>query len=425
MYGDYASDDVEQLESFRRRLHEEFPGPTSTHPLMQADASGVGQGQGDAAAREIEHCRQLLDQIYTLDLTILGMEETANAEMATLEEKKDEFNTLLDKIIGIAQSWQRSNRTWTADEDLTVKEINHVVRRFTSHPLPHTSPDGQGPGAVAMEFTASQDITDSSRSQTPSQLTGSSGNTDPAFSSALALPQGLGSNTSAHSQLANRFFELCVDTGALSISLAEIPLTYCSGVHEIRTDTAFFALLNTRYHSLRRRRLLGFLFKPVDIQFVRFGVVDSHCVGIYAQPKEIPPPKEVYEQRYHYHECPLNPLPPIDRRTFFHYFWNHEQHAGCQSRLFFDRMPKKLHSSVLKQCGLNQLKLGWGVRIIEGPNKPLLSLCLCIILVLSFVVSLTLALALKTQESGFGVGQWMVAALSAALAAVYFHLAES
>jgi hypothetical protein len=423
MYGDYSSNDIERLDSFGQQLHAEFLGNRAPISVTQTNNNRPMQKDRDAAAKEVAHCTQLLHRFYDLDLMICGMEDAAPAEIGSREEMKIKAETLLDEIIGITQTWQTPNRTWTAEERQEVHEIYSFMRRFQPSPQQQVLSGGQRSAGIAMEITSSLDITDSSRLHAPSQLTGSSGNTDPAFGNNLELSQGLHFNTSKHSQLTNRFFELCVDTGALNISLAEIHLTYRSGLHEVRTDSAFFALINTRYHALRRNRLFGFLFKPVDIQFVRFGIVDSYRVGIYAQ--EIPPPKEVDENRYHYHECPLDPLPPIDRRTFFHYFYNHERHGSCQSRLFFDRMPKKLHSSIVKQSASNKLTLGWGVHIIEGPNKPLLSLCLCLVLVLSFVVSLAVTLAQKTQESGFGVGQWMVAMMSAALAAVYFHIADS
>lgn len=92
--------------------------------------------------------------------------------------------------------------------------------------------------------------------------------------------------------------------------------------------------------------------------------------------------------------------------------------------MFFNRLPKKLGDSVLKQADPGKLQLGWGVHIIEGPNKPLLAWLATGILVLSFVVSLTYDLVLKNQESGFSIGQWIVAVLGTTLTALYFHLAD-
>lgn len=148
------------------------------------------------------------------------------------------------------------------------------------------------------------------------------------------------------------------------------------------------------------------------------------AVLAYMKPLSIPPEVEVEQSRYDYFECPLDPLPPIDHRTFYHYFWNHESHSYSSSDLFLKRLPKKLNTSMREQSIYVGLNLGWGLHIIEGPNKPLLSIYVIAILLISFVTSVVYSAVMKTQERGFGIGQWMVATLSAVLAAVYFHLAE-
>lgn len=72
----------------------------------------------------------------------------------------------------------------------------------------------------------------------------------------------------------------------------------------------------------------------------------------------------------------------------------------------------------------DMLVFGWGVHIIEGPNKPMLAILIAIILVLSFTVSVLYDVFTGNKDSGFAVGQWIVAVLSATLAAVFFHLQE-
>lgn len=75
-------------------------------------------------------------------------------------------------------------------------------------------------------------------------------------------------------------------------------------------------------------------------------------------------------------------------------------------------------------AGANELAFGWGVHVIEGPNKPVLAILVAIILVVSFVVSVLYNILTGNIDSGFAIGQWMVGVLSAILAAVYFHLQE-
>lgn len=153
-------------------------------------------------------------------------------------------------------------------------------------------------------------------------------------------------------------------------------------------------------------------------------------MGIYEKPLAIPPEAEVRTERYHYAECPLDTLPPMDSRTFFHYMMDHTRHKGltCHQafkQLFYNRLPKKLGTSVLNQSDASKLQLGWGVHIIEGPDKPVLAWSVAAVLVVSLSVSVVYDVTMKSGESGFAIGQWLVGVLATVLAAVYFHLSEA
>ena len=65
---------------------------------------------------------------------------------------------------------------------------------------------------------------------------------------------------------------------------------------------------------------------------------------------------------------------------------------------------------------------GYGVHIVMGPNKPMLAWATVVIVVLSFVVSLVYNQFSNARDSGFALGQWMMAVGGTSLAAVYFHL---
>ena len=47
------------------------------------------------------------------------------------------------------------------------------------------------------------------------------------------------------------------------------------------------------------------------------------------------------------------------------------------------------------------------------------------IIVLSFAVSLSYDIGYKNKDSGFAIGQWMVAVLGTMLMALYFHLTDA
>jgi len=74
------------------------------------------------------------------------------------------------------------------------------------------------------------------------------------------------------------------------------------------------------------------------------------------------------------------------------------------------------------QNSADKLEFGWGIHIIEGPNKPVLAVLVAVILLLSFAVSVIYDISTGNTDSGFAIGQWMVAMLSAVLSAIYFHL---
>ena len=87
-------------------------------------------------------------------------------------------------------------------------------------------------------------------------------------------------------------------------------------------------------------------------------------------------------------------------------------------------VARALRTPFIDEWGDRKLQVGWGVHIIEGPNKPLIAWLATGILVSSFVVSLVYDIVLNNRESGFAIGQWMVAVLATILTAVYFHLAD-
>ncbi|KAF2247697.1 hypothetical protein BU26DRAFT_520781 [Trematosphaeria pertusa] len=61
---------------------------------------------------------------------------------------------------------------------------------------------------------------------------------------------------------------------------------------------------------------------------------------------------------------------------------------------------------------------------MEGPNKPAICFALLIVLVLSFITAVVYDVIVKARDSGFGIGQWMVAALTVALSTLYFSLED-
>jgi hypothetical protein len=107
----------------------------------------------------------------------------------------------------------------------------------------------------------------------------------------------------------------------------------------------------------------------------------------------------------------------MNRCEFLHYL--HGNHNSHQEDTYLLRLPKRLNSP-LCDPRLSE-DHGWGIYIIEGTNRVVLTWCCVFIVVLSFVVSVAYSVIMKKQEQGFGIGQWMIAVLTTILAALYFQ----
>lgn len=111
----------------------------------------------------------------------------------------------------------------------------------------------------------------------------------------------------------------------------------------------------------------------------------------------------------------------MDKREFLHYF--HQYANGHKEAAYLDKFPKRLDPPLCNPQSPDDH--GWGTHIIEGPNRVVLTWCCVVVLLASFVVSVVYSMLMKTQEQGFGIGQWMVAVLTTMLAALYFQFEEN
>ena len=111
----------------------------------------------------------------------------------------------------------------------------------------------------------------------------------------------------------------------------------------------------------------------------------------------------------------------MNRREFLHYYYYHS--LGHPESMYLKQLPKKLETPLIDPHRQGDVH-GWGIHIIEGPNRVLITWCCVGILIASFVTSLAFAIIMKTQEEGFGIGQWMVAVLATTMTAFYFQWEE-
>ncbi|KAH7191480.1 hypothetical protein BKA60DRAFT_584985 [Fusarium oxysporum] len=226
------------------------------------------------------------------------------------------------------------------------------------------------------------------------------------------------------------FFELCVTVGKHSVRLGEI------NISSVTTDGQLFKKIWDRYQEIKTSTfgatIRGWFFKPSDVLFVHFGVMGRHTVGIYGKPMEVPPPEEVDEGRYHYFECPMQPLPPMPGHIFLHYLEEAKKTTGRQDNpaahaedIFLSRLPKKLGHSIFRTSPslASRIAYGWGVHIVEQPSgwaKSMLGLLSALICIAMFGITWLCA----DFDKAIGIGQYTAGVLGLINAAVYFALQD-
>lgn len=160
------------------------------------------------------------------------------------------------------------------------------------------------------------------------------------------------------------YFEICVNSREHAVVLSEVD------VSSVKFDGELFDKIWSTYNGTRRSWWRKLFAKPCGVHFVYVslsnlptdplllilslvGVRHRHQAGIYKKPLEIPPIAEVIAKSYHYHECPLEPLPPMPDNIFLHYLtcarrksWHCEVPNAHQENHFLQRLPKKVHHSI-------------------------------------------------------------------------------
>ncbi|KAF4448929.1 hypothetical protein FALBO_16736 [Fusarium albosuccineum] len=227
-----------------------------------------------------------------------------------------------------------------------------------------------------------------------------------------------------------KFFELCVTVGQDSVNLKEISIS------AVTTDRQLFDKIWDSYHEIKTSSFAatvrGWFFKPSDVFFVHFGVMKRHQVGIYGKPMEIPPPDEVDNGRYHYYECPMQPLPPMPDHIFLHYLQEAKRSTARQDNpeahaedVFLSRLPKKLGSSIFRSGtgAASGVSYGWGVQIIENPSawaKSMVGIVSALICIVTFAITW----ACVNFDKAIGMGQLVTGVLAIVNGAIYFALQD-
>ena len=134
---------------------------------------------------------------------------------------------------------------------------------------------------------------------------------------------------------------------------------------------------------------------------------------------ELPPRSEIDCQRYDYTPCSLKPCEVMPNHLFLHYFYDPAPHYNNK---WMRRMPKKLKRSIFSST--EQIPVGWGLHIIQGPNLRMISMVLFIGLVISGVFSVIWAVFSKDIQGAFGVGGYAVAIQVAWMTMMFFRWSQ-
>ncbi|MCJ1248098.1 hypothetical protein MMC30_005313 [Trapelia coarctata] len=205
-----------------------------------------------------------------------------------------------------------------------------------------------------------------------------------------------------------RFLELCVDYHQGERRLGEVDLT------NIITDSQLFAAIKKTYEDKRRRVATIHLLQPATVQFVKFYLEDQQSVHIdEAEGTNCWPPKEELDaKRWQWDK------PKVSPKTFVNLM-----HTCISTRaVWFPRITHKLARSMTQET--TPLPEGWGIRIVEGPNRALMAWILFLVTAAIFIASAVVAVVTK-QYMSFGSFLFSILALAGSfMTSKYFEQKE-
>jgi len=139
-------------------------------------------------------------------------------------------------------------------------------------------------------------------------------------------------------------------------------------------------------------------------------------VSICDRPRSIPP-KEALE--WHYVPRPLVPLPPMPPEVFIHYLEHGQEDLNPNRSIWSPRLPKRLDGRII-DCGVPTY--GWGIHIVEGPNREAVFWIVIITVLGSILASILWSTMHKDIQGGTGLGTLIVALPPVIMAAFLFRL---
>jgi hypothetical protein len=212
----------------------------------------------------------------------------------------------------------------------------------------------------------------------------------------------------------SKFLQLCVNTRGPYITLEELDV----GSSSI-SDAQVFQMIKEAYFKCRGfRSRFAFLIKPVTVEFVRFTMWSkrSGFVWICARPQSMP---SVDDRGWEYSPCPLDWLPPMPPTVFIHYLEHGDSDLNPLRNTWVPRLPKKVNG---KTAICDDGTCGWGIHIIEGPNRIAVFWTILLTVLAGIVTFIVWSQVRHDQQGGAGIGALIVALPSVILTAFLFRL---
>ncbi|KAK4076722.1 uncharacterized protein Triagg1_4325 [Trichoderma aggressivum f. europaeum] len=264
------------------------------------------------------------------------------------------------------------------------------------------------------EATSINNSSDSEQSETqtnPQHMvsrSSSSSRTDSSRANSHRTSLSAGSTTASSVGVTPpKFLALCVNTGGMYKTLAELDMS------RINSDGEAFSQMKKAYLQYRGvRSRLHFLVKPVTVEFVRFTLWNLRrgYVSVCDRPNSMPPNTCI-----DYEFIP----PPMPPEVFVHYLEHGDGDLSPNRYTWLPRLPKRRNHKVV-DCG--EATEGWGIHVIEGPNRTAVFWIVMATISISIIASVLWTTLKGDIQGGMGLGALIVALPPAIMAAFLFRL---
>jgi hypothetical protein len=253
-----------------------------------------------------------------------------------------------------------------------------------------------------------------------------------------AVAQSANSNVMSHAispaRTAPKFVALCVNRGLSAKTFAEV------NISRLDKDTRIFRSFRDAYHACRKREphsLRNWVIKPVNIKYIQFvaealkrvyPTLTSPDYTICAHADNMA--NLVQKRGYESHTIEISLThPPIPPDLFFHLWECPCEISPAIQSMWLDRLPRKLDQSLENLCLRHPTDrgpvLGWGVLVVEGLNKRMVSRITLGVVEIAIVVSTVYSVVSKDVSSGFAIGAVIVACWTVGMTALYFEFVET